>query len=112
MALDEKGVRLYQSARREAAITILVWFVALLWTLGYCYLRGYEHPADSWLVTSGWATPPGKPVKTVLGVPEWIFYGIVVPWLVCTAFTVLFGLFGIRDDELGAAPDEEASHGA
>ena len=96
------AARLYRNARREGLVVAVVWALALVWTVGYCYLNGYQ-------------TEPPPPVraevKQVLGFPHWIFFGIMVPWVLCTAFTIWFGLFGMSDDELGADRDEGEGHG-
>ncbi|HZT78854.1 MAG TPA: hypothetical protein VFA26_01425 [Gemmataceae bacterium] len=96
------AARLFRHARREAAVVLLVWAAALAWTVGYCYLRGYRHEPDSWPVRLGLA-PAGEPpdLAAILGLPGWVFWGILLPWLVCTAFTFAFCLFGMTDDDLG-----------
>ena len=42
--------------------------------------------------------------------PDWVFWGIAVPWLVCVLFTTWFCFFYMADDDLGRDPDEEAGH--
>jgi hypothetical protein len=87
------AARLFRNARREALTVAVVWLLALLWTVGYCGLRAYDRPADD--------------LTAVLGFPDWVFWGIVVPWALCTAFTVWFCARGVADDDLGAEQDEE-----
>jgi hypothetical protein len=93
---------LYRNARREAWVCLILFALALLWTVGYCYLRGYEHDPGSWLVRSGIAVnrPPGE-VVIVLGLPDWVFWGIFLPWVLCVTFTMLYSSFGMSDDDLG-----------
>lgn len=79
----------------------LVWFICMLWVVGYCYLRGYVHPGDSWLVQSGLAAGPDEVFATLWGIPRWIVFGILIPWLLASAFTIWFGMYGMPDDELG-----------
>jgi hypothetical protein len=108
----ESDARLYRHARREAVIVIVVWALALVWSVGYCYLRGYEHAPDSWVIQTGLARQPAAGAhRQIAGLPEWVFHGIVVPWLACTAFTIVFALFGMKDDELGVEAEEGAGHG-
>jgi len=40
-----------------------------------------------------------------LGIPDWVFYGLIVPWLVCIAITFWFCLFYFADDDLGEHAD-------
>ena len=108
----QAAARLYRHARREALLVLAVWAASLLWTVGYCYLYGYEHPADSWVVQAGLARPPAPgEFRQFLGFPDWVLFGIIAPWLACTAFTMAFALFGMRDDDLGAEAGEGAGHG-
>jgi hypothetical protein len=105
--------RIFRNARREALVVALVWALAAAWVVGYCYLRGYSHPADAWVVRAGLAAA-GEPTDqgVILGFPSWVFWGILAPWLICTAFTVLYGTFGMPDDELGEdASDERSEYG-
>jgi hypothetical protein len=91
---------------------ILVWFLSLAWSVGYCYLFGYQHSADSWIVQWGWASPhAADSFAHFLGIPNWIWIGILVPWLLCTVFTFVFAVYGIADDDLGGSPGEGAGHG-
>jgi hypothetical protein len=100
--------RLVRHARREAAIVLAVWAAALLWTVGTCYLRGYRHAPDSWPVRWGLAEPrTADDLRLIAGFPDWIFVGLVVPWLLCTAFTIGFCFF-MTDDDLGPAREGAA----
>ena len=112
MQNQESAARTFRHAKREAKFALTVWFCALVWTVGYCYLHGYRHPPDSPLVAWGLAgtNDPGD-LRLVLGVPEWVVFGIVVPWLVCTAVTVIFGLFVMADDDLGTDPQDGGEGG-
>lgn len=107
----DSAARLYQNSRREARLVLIVWALALTWTVGFSYLHGYEHTPDDWVVRAGLAAPrTAADFQHVAGVPDWVFLGIVVPWLICTAFTVGFGL-GMKDDDLGAEAEEGTGHG-
>ncbi len=110
MTTREAAARLYHHARGEALFSLLVWALALVWALGYCYLFGYLHKADSWVVRAGLAKVRTSADLTYsLGMPDWVLYGIVVPWLACSAVTILYCLIGMHDDDLGTEA-EEASH--
>ena len=81
---------LVRSARREAAWSLLVWLGALVYTVGYCSLYAYD--AD-------------RPVTFVWGLPDWVFYGIALPWAVCIVVSSIFALFVMRDEPLGLEED-------
>ena len=105
--MSDPAAQTYRNARREARFVLTVWFCALVWTVGYCYLHGYSHAADSWLVRNGFAEidDPATFSRT-LGLPSWVLWGIVVPAAICSVITLAFGLVGMRDDPLGADKEE------
>jgi hypothetical protein len=106
------AARLYLNACREAKLLLTVWALALCWTVGYCYLHGYRHPPESWAVRNGLAAPrTADDLQTILGFPDWVFFGIMAPWAACTLFTVIFSLFIMRDDDLGPEGEERSAHG-
>jgi hypothetical protein len=79
-----------------------LWATALVYSVTFCYRYGYANPADGELTF-------------VFGVPFWAFWGIAVPWTVCTVLSVAFALFWMRDDPLGeeaADPTLAASESA
>jgi len=101
----------FRSGKREALTVTVIVVLALVWTVGYCALRGYQHPADSWLVKQGIArnrTPDA--LSTFAGVPDWVFFGIALPWGLCTVATIIFSLRGMADDDLGQEQSGEDAH--
>lgn len=108
--MNDPALRTFRNARREAIIVLSVWFVALVWTVGYCYLQGYSHAADSFLVRNGLADEhPAGITETRFGMPMWVCYGIFIPAVLCSVFTFFFGLFGMPDDALGVEKEESQS---
>ena len=83
---------LVHSARREALLVVSVWLMALVYSITTCYRLGYDRPIEE--------------LQLVLGFPEWVFWGIVVPWVICTVFAWYFGASFIRDEHLGEDLDE------
>jgi hypothetical protein len=111
--MPDPAARLYRNAVREARIVLSVWALALAWTVGWCYLRGYEHAPDSWAVQAGLALPrTAENFRQIAGLPDWVLFGIVLPWVACSLFTALFGVAIMRDDDLGREAGEGADHGA
>lgn len=82
------------SARREAILVLIGFLVAMTYTVVYCAQRGYQRSLDE--------------LKFVFGFPDWIFWGVVLPWSVCIAFSFLFGSVIMRDEDLGSDPESEA----
>ena len=82
-----------QTARREALVVVGLWLTALAYSITTCYWLGYNRPVSE--------------LKLVFGFPEWVFWGIVVPWLVCAAISWAFAMMFVRDGDLGEELPEE-----
>ena len=78
-------------ARREAAIVLIAFFVWLCWTVGVSWRLGYQ-------------TKPGE-LDLLFGFPSWVVWGVLLPWISATLFSVVFALRYIRDDDLGETAD-------
>ena len=99
MAADSSsGRREYHPAvvhgRREAAFILVVWAAALLWVVPYCYFNGFVRDPENF---------DPKQLETVLGIPDWVFWGIAVPWLAANLVTIVFCFGFMKDDDLGEA---------
>src|SRR5436190_1438484 len=81
------------SARREALLVLSIWLAACVYSISVCYKLGYHRDVDT--------------LTYVLGFPDWIFWGIVVPWTVCTALCFVVPRFVITDEDLGEEQAEE-----
>jgi len=81
------------SARREALLVFVIWLVASCCSIGVCFRLGYGRDAAT--------------LTYVLGFPDWVFWGIVVPWATCTGLSFALAYFVIADDELGDERAEE-----
>ncbi len=84
---------LVRRARREAALALAIWLVACVYSVTFCYLNGYERTADS--------------LTFVLWFPDWVFWGIVVPWAICILLSLPFAYRLMGDEPLGEAVDSE-----
>jgi hypothetical protein len=84
---------LVRRARREAALALGIWLVAMVYSVSYCYLNGYGRSADS--------------LTFVLWFPDWVFWGIVAPWAICIAISLPFAFRLMGDESLGEAIDSE-----
>lgn len=113
MSEPKSSAQLFRNACREARLVLLVWFLALVWSVGYCYLFGYQHQPDDWVVQMGLASVRSpQDLHYYWGIPDWVFFGILAPWLLCSAFTVIFAKWIMTDDDLGQEAEEgTASHG-
>jgi Protein of unknown function (DUF997) len=84
---------LLASARREAVFTATVFALALTYTVVYCGRYGYERPIEE--------------LTFVLGFPDWIFWGIVVPWLSAFVVSSAFALWFMTDEPFGEDVGDE-----
>ncbi len=80
---------LLKSAKREALVTAVLTLAALGYTIGYAAMFGYGRTAES--------------LSFVLGVPDWVFWGIVTPWVVCLALSWWFSSWLVEDETLERA---------
>jgi hypothetical protein len=81
-----------KNARREAIIIGLTWLSATIYSCTYCYLFGYQTPDHPLGVND---------IHPILGIPSWVVWGVLAPWLVCALFTFWFAGFFMTDDNLG-----------
>ena len=87
-----------KAARREAIMALSMWIIAMIYTITYCYLHGYNRSVES--------------LTFVLWFPDWVFWGIVVPWLVCILLSTVFAFRVMGDESLGEEMDESATETA
>ena len=79
---------LVRSSRRELVVVLVFAVVFALWSVGFCAAFGYDKPAD------------GEALKLVMGMPWWVFWGVIVPWAAASLFTFWFALFFMKDHDL------------
>jgi hypothetical protein len=91
-----KEQQLLRHARREGLVIMAVWALALVWSVTSGYLLGYGRDAAE--------------VGLILGIPDWVFWSVVLPWGLCLLFSVWFCFGYMADDDLGHDPDERPDH--
>ena len=82
--------RCLRQSRRELWLILMAWLGCALWVIGYCAVNAYDLAPEE--------------VATVLGFPDWVFWGVVTPWMVANGCTFWFCLRALKNDE-----DEEAT---
>ena len=87
-----------RSAWPEALVVFALWGVAMAWSVGYCAVYAYP-PADK-------LPQAARELTFVLGFPAWIFWGVVLPWVLCAFISFLVSRFVMTDEDLGIDPDE------
>ena len=92
-----KEQQLLRHARREGLLIMAVWAVALVWSVGAGWFLGYDRRADE--------------IGLILGMPDWVFWAVVLPWGLALVFSVWFCFAFMADDDLGRDPaEDEAGH--
>lgn len=86
--MDSEWDPVYLHARKEAALILGVWFLALLWTLPMSYLNGFESQVDI------------EDITFIVGMPTWVFWGIGFPWMMANLITIWFCFFYFSEDDL------------
>lgn len=94
--LDYREEPAVSTARREALVVLLIFLGAMIYTVTYCYLNGYDRRPET--------------LTFVLGFPDWVLWGIVVPWGVCLLLSFWFGHTFMRDADLGKSADAESTN--
>ena len=109
--LEEDTV--YRHSVREAIVILSMWVVCFVYTCTYCYLFGYlsheGNPLSTGPALGSWLGPleafDREPASLTtplgLGIPDWVFYGIAMPWALCILATFWFCLFFFKEDDLG-----------
>ncbi len=83
---------LLSSSRREALIVFAIWLGAAIYTVTVCYYMGYGRTSDD--------------LHFVLGIPDWVFWGIVIPWMGCLILNGWFSFWYMTDGDL----EQEGHH--
>lgn len=86
-----------RSSRREAICFAVLWCITLAYCVGYCTTHGYDRKLDASL----------DGMTFIFGWPDWVFWGVVAPWLTCTVISIVFALRVMRDAPLGNDADDE-----
>ena len=88
---------LYQSYRqslREFWCIIATCVVFITWTTLVGALTAFTLPE------------PGATVPTILGMPRWVFFTVLFPWLVGNGVILWFSIYFMKDTSLGK-PDQD-----
>jgi hypothetical protein len=87
-----------RNARREGWIITAVWLAAAIYCCVYSYIFGYDRPGQ---------VLGQDDLDPVLGVPNWFAFGVMLPWFVCSVFTLVFAGFLMVEDDLGTDHAQE-----
>jgi len=86
IAPQAEELPLLKAARREALIAFSMWLTATAYSVAYCCTFGYGRKAES--------------LTYVLGFPDWVFWGLVLPWGIFTVAASVFAMCFMTDQDL------------
>jgi TRAP-type C4-dicarboxylate transport system permease small subunit len=72
----------YRRTLKEAIVALLIWFGAGVWVISVSYWLG-----------------SGRPVISIGGIPNWVLWGILVPWVTLFVIHSWYSLFFLRADD-------------
>lgn len=84
------------SSLRELKVFLATWAVACLWTVGYCGRAAYKVDPDA--------------MEIVFGMPAWVFWGIGLPWVLVSGFSIWFALCRMEDHPLEPGEETDERH--
>lgn len=103
----------YLNCRREAILIFLLWLAVSAYSIVVSYLYGYTSHEPAGIsagptieefvgpLESFNRDPSSLTFPLGLGIPDWVFYAIVLPWFLCIVITWVFCVFYMKDDDLG-----------
>ena len=72
----------FRRARKEALHILIAWGICMAWTIGYCAMFAYG----------------SEEIGLLWGVPQWVLFGIGLPWMMATVYSLWFALFYMKDE--------------
>ena len=73
----------FRRTRREALLAGSLWVVFAIWVISVSYHLGYDR----------------QELSLTLGLPTWVFWGVVVPWVTAVVANTILAFFVLADDE-------------
>ena len=87
-----EGERSYWRCRSEAVWILASWLFFGAWVVGVSWTMGNLER--------------GEALETVAGFPAWVFWGVALPWVVATGWTIFFALRVMEDEEVVEEGDD------
>lgn len=86
----------YRRTLKEAIVALLLWFGAGVWVISVSYWLGSD-----------------RPVRSVGGIPNWILWGVLLPWVTLFFVHSWYSLVFLRagDEEPPAGPPSKQPDG-
>jgi hypothetical protein len=79
----------YHRTLKEAVVAMMLWLGAGIWVVSVSYWLGYQ-----------------RPVHSIGGIPNWVVWGVLLPWVTLFVVHSWYSLFYMRADD-AAEPDQQ-----
>lgn len=86
---------IFVSSRREAIVSLALFGIFLIYVLSTSFWLGIQP-----------ATHADGTIATILGMPSWVFWGILVPWLAADLVTAWFCFSLMKNEPLEDSKDQ------
>jgi hypothetical protein len=82
----------FTNARREAAVILIIYSISLLYTILFCNFFGYDRDPET--------------IRLYFGIPDWVAWGVLLPWTINVLVTFWFCFFYMAEDDLENLSEE------
>jgi hypothetical protein len=89
----------YLHSLRELVVLLVIFGLAFSWSIYVSFWLGYMPTEDTEVIPE---------IPLILGMPAWVFWGILIPWLVIDVLAIVFCFGYMKADN---APDQSAEPG-
>lgn len=96
MASPEKLEESFGQSLREFWVIVTAWIGFALWTTLAGSLLAFQRPDE------------GAPIATTFGMPRWVFFTVLLPWIAGNVFIFWFAVRFMQDTDLEDSDADES----
>ena len=82
--LENNNKKEFEKCKKEFKVGVISTSIYILTSTIISYFLGYKRNYTS--------------MKLILGFPDWIFYGVLVPWIIIVLFTIVYAFYFMEDN--------------
>jgi len=86
--------QVYRHSLRESLVAVSAWLVCGVYSVTYCFLNGHGRKPDE--------------IEVTWGIPNWVLFGVFLPWVLCNVFAWWYCFCFVKDQELDPEAPEDA----
>lgn len=84
MVKNNKTRQYYLLCLKEFKVGVIITALYIALSSAISYVLGYNRDPNS--------------IKLILGFPDWVFWGVLIPWVAIVGFTLIYGLYIMEGD--------------